>query len=212
MNVGILGSGDVGQALGTGFARIGDSVMIGSRTPESGKLKEWKRKSGKFTSTGTFAQAAAYGDLLVLATLGSAAEDVIDLAGKGSFEGKVLIDATNPLLFKGGSVGLFVGTTDSLGERIQRKLPKAKVVKCFNTVGNSQMVGPKHKDTEMLICGNDPGAKDEAARIVKRFGWKGVVDAGGIEGARWLEALVPLWVAFAMKFNSKDHVFKVLLD
>lgn len=212
MNVGILGSGDVGQALGKGFASRGYGVKIGSRTPGSAKLKEWVRSTGKNASTGTFSQATAYGDILVLATLGTAAEEAIDLAGRKNFDGKVLIDATNPLDFTGGSVGLFTGTTDSLGERIQRRLPKAKVVKCFNTVGNSQMVNPKHKEGEMLICGNDAAAKELVTKIAKEFGWKGTMDIGGIEGARWLEALVPLWVRVAAKVNSHDHVFAVLRD
>ncbi len=212
MNVGILGSGVVGQVLGRGFAGRGYSVKIGSRTPKSEKLGEWMRKTGKNGTTGSFAQAAAFGDILVLATSGAAAEDVVDLAGKDNFDGKTVIDVTNPLAFKGASVGLFVGTTDSLGERIQRKLPKAKVVKCFNTVGNSLMVDPKHKDGEMLICGDDAAAKNQVTGIVKEFGWKGTIDIGGIQGARWLEAMVPLWLGVGAKFNSWDHVFKVLHD
>ena len=212
MNVGVLGSGIVGQTLGRGFAKEGYAVKVGSGTPNSDKLREWVRSAGKNASTGTFAQAAAYGDILVLATLGTAVERVIDLAGEKNFDGKVLIDATNPLDFKGTSVGLFVGTTDSLGERIQRRLPKAKIVKCFNTVGNSQMVDPKHKESEMLICGNDAAAKGQVTKILKEFGWKGAIDVGGIEGARWLEALVPLWVKVAGKLNTRDHVFVVLHD
>ena len=212
MDVGIIGSGDVGRALGRGFASRGYGVKIGSRTPGSEKLKEWVRNTGRNSSTGSFAEAAAYGDILVLATLGTAAEDAVRMAGKTNFDGKIVIDATNPLDFKGNSVGLFVGTTDSLGEQIQRNLPKAKVVKCFNTVGNSQMVNPKSKEGEMLICGNDVAAKEKVASIVKEFGWKGAIDVGGIEGARWLEALVPLWVRVAMKFNTRDHVFVVKHD
>jgi 8-hydroxy-5-deazaflavin:NADPH oxidoreductase len=211
LNVGIIGSGAVGQALGKGFASKGYGVKIGSRTPGSEKLKEWVRIAGKNASTGTFPQAAAYGDILVLATLGTVAEEAIELSGRDNFDGKVLVDATNPLEFK-GSVGLFVGTTDSLGERIQRRLPKAKVVKCFNTVGNSQMVNPKHKGGEMLICGNDAAAKKQVASILKEFGWRGAIDVGGIEGARWLEALVPLWVRLGTKLNTRDHIFAVLRD
>ena len=212
MNVGVIGSGIVGQVLGRGFASRGYGVKLGSRSPDDAKLKEWVRSAGKNAFTGTFAEAAAYGDLLVLATLGTAAEAVVDLAGKKNFDGKVLIDATNPLDFKGRSVGLFVGTTDSLGERIQKRVPKAKVVKCFNTVGNSQMVNPKHKDGEMMICGNDAVAKETVTEILKEFGWKGSIDIGGIEGARWLEALVPLWVGVGRKINSYNHTFAVLRE
>ena len=211
MKVGVLGSGDVGQALGRGFASRGHSVMIGSRTPDSGKLKAWARKAGKGASTGSFAEAASHGSVLVLATLGTAAEQVIDLAGSTNFKGKILIDVTNPLDFsKGMPPGLFVGTTDSLGERIQRKLPQARVVKCFNTVGNSQMVGPTYRDVDMMICGNDKAAKREVTKILKEFGWKGAIDIGGIEGARWLEALVPLWVRVGIALDNWNNVFKVL--
>ena len=212
MKVGILGSGVVGQALGRGFANRGHPVMLGTGSPGSDKLLEWVQSTGKNASTGSFAEAAAFGDILVFATLGSAVERVIELAGKENFSGKVLIDVTNPLDFSGKSVGLFVGINDSLGERIQRWLPKAKVVKCFNTVGNSQMVNPRHKDGEMLICGDDAAAKEQVAKIVKEFGWKGAIDVGGIEGARWLEALVPLWVRLGAKFNSRDHIFAILLN
>jgi len=211
MKVGILGSGDVGQSLGKGFASRGYEVMIGSRTPESEKLASWKVETGKNASTGTFSDAAFQGDILVLATLGTAAENAIDLAGFSNFRGKVLIDATNALDFsKGMPPGLFVGTTDSLGERIQRRLPEAKVVKCFNTVGHSQMVDPTFKDVEMLICGNDAVAKKEVVRILKEFGWKGAIDVGGIDGARWLEAVGPLWVRAAMATNNWNSVFKLL--
>jgi len=211
MNVGILGSGDVGQALGRGFASRGYNVMIGSRTPSSDKMKAWVSKAGKGASTGSFAEAATYGSVLVLATLGTAAGEVIDLAGPQNFRGKLLIDVTNPLDFsKGIPPGLFVGMTDSLGEQIQGKLVQARVVKCFNTVGNSQMVDPTYKDVEMLICGNDKKAKDEVTRILKEFGWKGAIDVGGIEGARWLEALVLLWVRVGIALNNWNNVFKVL--
>ncbi|MGH9920143.1 MAG: NADPH-dependent F420 reductase, partial [Nitrososphaerales archaeon] len=125
--------------------------------------------------------------------------------------GKVVIDATNALDFsKGMPPGLFVGTTDSLGERIQRKLPEARVVKCFNTVPNSQMVDPTYEGVEMMFCGNDAAAKQEVLKILKEFGWKGAIDVGGIDGARWLEALTTLWVRVAISLNNWNSVFKVL--
>jgi len=211
MRIGILGSGDVGQALGKGFVSRGHEVTLGSRTPNSEKLKAWVSRAGKGATTGSFEDAASRGSVLVLATLGTVAEQVINQAGPLNFRGKLLIDATNPLDFsKGTPPGLFVGTTDSLGERIQRKLPEARVVKCFNTVGNSQMVDPTYKDVEMLICGNDKTAKEEVTKILKEFGWKGAIDAGGIEGARWLEAMVPLWVRVGIALNNWNNVFKVL--
>ena len=211
MKVGILGSGEVGQTLGLGFARRGHEVTIGSRTPDSEKLQAWVREAGSGARAGTFADAAK-ADLVVLACLGSAVEDVINSAGPSAFAGKTVIDTTNPLDFaKGGSPGLFVGLTDSLGERIQKRLPKAKVVKCFNTVPNSLMVNPRvlGDRREMLICGDDSTAKSRVAEILREFGWTGAIDVGGIDGARWLEALVPLWVRVSNAVGTWDQCFQV---
>jgi 8-hydroxy-5-deazaflavin:NADPH oxidoreductase len=211
MKVGILGSGDVGKTLGRGFASHGNSVKLGSRTPDSEKLKVWRKEVQGETSTGTFAEAASFGDILVLAVLGSAVDDAIGLAGPKNFAGKLVIDATNALDFsKGMPPGLFTGLTDSLGEKIQRNLPQAKVVKCFNTVPNSRMINPGDKGAEMLICGNDPEAKRQVVQILKQFGWAGAIDIGGIGESRWLEALVPLWVRTAASLNSWNAMFKVL--
>ncbi len=213
MNVGILGSGAVGMSLGEGFARTGHNVKLGSRTPDKPELREWRAKTKGKVSTGTFADAAAHGDAIVLCSLGAAAEAVIDLAGPKHFDSKVVIDVTNPLDFsKGMPPGLFVGTTDSLGERIQRKLPKAKVVKCFNIVNNRTMIHPEMKEglPDMLIAGNDDGAKRQVAGILKELGWGEPIDIGGIDGARWLEALTALWVRAATTIGSWSIAFKVL--
>src|SRR3990170_2488474 len=164
MKVGILGSGDVGRTLGKGFASRGHDVKIGSRSPRSEALQKWLKDSKGKASTGSPAEAAAHGEVLVLAILGEATEEAIDLAGPKNFDGKLVIDVTNPLDFsKGMPPGLFVGTTDSLGERVQRKLPMARVVKCFNIVGNANMVDPKALGgpPDMIICGNDAGAKEK---------------------------------------------------
>lgn len=213
MKVGIIGSGYVGQALGQGFASRGYDVKIGSRTPDSEKLKSWMEKGQGKTSTGTFSEAAAHGEILVLATLGTAVEEAVNLSGREKFAGKLVIDATNPLDFsKGMPPGLFVGTTDSLGERVQRMLPTAKVVKCFNTVNNQTMVNPKMKEglPDMLICGNDEDAKRRVAGILKEFGWTDPIDIGGIDGARWLEAYTALWVRLALKLGNWTIAAKFL--
>src|SRR5207249_3202154 len=148
--------------------------------------KWWRETRGK-TSTGSPSETAAHGEVIVLATLGAAAEEAIELAGRDNFDGKVVIDVTNPLDFsKGMPPGLFVGTTDSLGERIQRRLPKAKVVKCFNIISNVSMVDPKVPGgpPDMLIAGDDAAAKKKVTGILKEFGWPGSIDIGGIDGAR----------------------------
>jgi predicted dinucleotide-binding enzyme len=213
MKVGVIGSGDVGKALAKGFRDAGHEVMIGSREPGSTNLKEWTKTAGKGVAAGTFEATAKHGQTIVLAVVGHGLESAIDLAGPKNFTGKLVLDATNPLDFSHGMPpGLFLGTTDSLGERVQRKLPDARVVKCFNTVSNAVMVHPKFPGgaPEMLICGNDAAAKAETEKILKSFGWPGALDVGGIEGARWLEALVPLWVRAGATLNTYGHAFKVV--
>ncbi|MGI0130007.1 MAG: NADPH-dependent F420 reductase [Thermoplasmata archaeon] len=213
MRVGILGSGPVGQALGAGFAAHGHEVRIGSKDPLKPELVAWKKATPGPVSTGTFADAAEFGELLVLCCLGEASIQVIDLAGPSHFDGKVLIDATNPLDFsRGMPPALFVGTTDSLGERHQRKLPDARVVKCFNIVPNSVMTLPRvgGATPTMIIAGNDGAAKSTVIGVLKEFGWSGTVDIGPIEGARWLEALTALWVRVAVGVGNFGVAFKVL--
>ena len=209
VRVGVLGSGDVGKVLAAGFASLGHEVTIGSRDPE--KLREWASASARM-SAGTFAEAAAYGDILVLATLGAGALDAIRLAGLDAFDGKVLIDATNPLDFsKGMPPTLFVGTTDSLGEQVQRLIPKARVVKAFNTVGNAHMIHPQFPGgpPDMFLCGNDAEGKKIVSQICEAFGW-GVVDIGGIEGSRYLEPMCMTWVLYGALSSSWNHAFKLL--
>ncbi len=209
--VGILGSGDVARRLGAGFAARGYDVMLGSREPK--KLAAWTTETKGKVAAGTFAQAARHGEVVVLAVHGDAAESVLDSVGAASFAGKLVLDATNPLDFsRGMPPGLFVGTSDSLGERVQRKLPAAKVVKCFNTVGNQQMVDPKFASgpPRLWICGNDADAKRATEAILKEFGWAGAFDVGGIDGARWLEAIVPLWFRAGVALNTWEHVLQVV--
>jgi len=213
MKIGILGSAGVGQSLASGFASNGHDVVIGSRTPGKKELRDFVAKAKGKVAARTLADAAAHGELLVLCTLGAAAEGAIDLAGPKHFDGKVVIDVTNPLDFsKGMPPALFVGTSDSLGERIQRKVPKAKVVKCFNTVNQDTMIHPKMKEglPDMVIAGDDDGAKKAVTGLLKEFGWGAPIDIGGIDGARWLEAYTALWVRMAMKLGSWSIAMRVL--
>lgn len=207
--IGILGSGDVGRALAAGFAGLGHDVKIGSRDPR--KLAEWASTAGPRVSTGTFADTAQFGDILVLATLGVATEEAIRLAGIDAFEGKVVIDTTNPLDFSTGKPQLSIGHTDSLGEVIQRLLSRARVVKAFNTVGNALMVNPRLPGgpPDMFICGNDEAAKKIVAQICAHFGW-GVIDLGGIESSRYLEPMCIAWVLHGIRSGTWMHAFKLL--
>lgn len=209
IRVGVLGSGDVGRVLAAGFAGLGHDVKIGSRDPE--KLREWAEGAGERVSTGTFAEAARFGDIVVLATLGTATADAIRLAGIDAFAGKVVIDTTNPLDFSTGMPALSIGHTDSLGEVVQRLLPNARVVKAFNTVGNALMVHPDLPGgpPDMFICGNDDDAKKLVAQICEHFGW-GVIDLGGVESSRYLEPMCLAWVMHGIRSKSWTHAFKML--
>jgi len=209
--VGVLGSGDVGRTLARGFADRGWDVEVGTRHPES--LAEWVAAVEGDVGVGSFASAAAHGDVAVLAVQGDAALDVLELAGPERFAGTLVLDTTNPLAVDGdGPPALSFGGTDSLGERVQDALPDAAVVKCFNTVSHVQMVDPYFSAATppLFVCGDDPDAKDRAESIVVDFGWPGVIDAGDVTAARYLEALVPLWVRVGELFDTHRHAFAVV--
>lgn len=212
MRVGILGSGGVGQDLGLGFIGLGHDVKMGSRNPAKDEIKAWLSKAGKRASAGTFAEAAAFGELAVLAILWTGTENAIHLAGPDNFVGKVVIDVTNPLFFQSNALpGLAVSGIDSAGEQVQRWLPKAKVVKAFNSVNHAHMVKPSFPGgpPDMFICGDDAVAKETVAGICRGFGW-GVVDMGKLEAARLLEPLALIYIRNAIQTGKWDYAFKLL--
>jgi hypothetical protein len=212
VQVGILGTGDVGQALGAAFVTLGHDVRMGAREAGNAKAAAWAAERGSPASAGTFADAAAFGEIVVLATLGIANESVLAQAGPDNLRGKVVIDTTNPLDFSGGMPPtLAVSGQDSGGERVQRQLPEAFVVKAFNTVGNALMFRPDLPGgpPDMFISGNDANAKARVTAILREFGWN-VVDLGSIEASRYLEAMCMVWVLAAMKTNNWSQAFKLL--
>jgi 8-hydroxy-5-deazaflavin:NADPH oxidoreductase len=170
--VGVLGSGEVGRRLAAGFASRGHHVMIGTRDADKPELQEWLAGEGAGVETGSFEQTAGQGELLVLAVLGNAAKEAIAQAGPENFTGKVVIDATNPLDFSASfPPKLSIGGEDSLGERVQRALPDAKVVKAFNTIGNLYFVDPSFSEGKptMLIAGKRPGREADGRRRAGRL-------------------------------------------
>ena len=213
--VGVLGSGEVGRRLAGGFRGCGHDVMIGSRDPAKPELRQWlSEEDGARIEAGTFAQTAAHGELLVLALFGDAAEEGIAAAGREHFAGKVVIDAMNPLDFSGGfPPKLSIAGEDSLGERVQRALPDAKVVKAFNTIGSPYFVQPSFSDGQptMLIAGEDDEAKGVVRDLLADFGWSDVVDIGGIDGSRELEAICIAWVKIGGRRGAWDHGFRLLV-
>ena len=212
MNIGILGTGEVGTSLGTGLVQLGHQVRLGSRNPQSEALTTWLASAGKGARAGTFAETAKFGEIVIIATLWSGTENALELAGKGNLAGKVVIDATNPLVFTPGrGPALALGHTDSGGEQVQRWLPGSRVVKCFNMVGHAHMVNPSFPGgpPDMFICGNDSAAKKTVTALLTSLGWP-ATDLGGIEGSRLLEPLCILWVGYGMATGGWNHAFKML--
>jgi predicted dinucleotide-binding enzyme len=215
MNIGILGSGDVGRRLGDGLIALEHKVKIGTREPGKRDLQQWiNNHRQEKAAVGTFAEAASFGDdLIFLATLWDGAPNAIKTANVKNFTGKIVIDVTNPLDFsKGMPPKLAVGHTDSAGEIVQRLLPESKIVKALNTVGNIQMINPDFQGgpPTMFVCGNDKDAKKTVAdSILTPFGWE-TIDIGGIEGSRLLEPLAMLWIIYYFKTNTGNHAFKLL--
>ena len=212
MKIAILGSGDVGQVLGAGFAGLGHRVRMGTREPAKDKVQASVKMTGRGVSADTFAGAAAFGDLAVVATLWQGTESALRLADSENLAGKVVVDATNPLDFSGGMPPkLAVTPAGSGGEQVQRWLPQARVVKAFNTVGNPHMIQPQFPGgpPDMFICGNDAGAKETVTALLKECGWP-AVDLGGIECTRYLEALAMIWILHLLRTNSGNHAFKLL--
>jgi predicted dinucleotide-binding enzyme len=211
MNLGILGSGVVARTLGTGFLTHGHAVMLGTRDPT--KLAEWagQNAGGK---VGSFAEAARFGEIVVLAVKGAAALDVLALAGGGTLGDKVVIDATNPIAASppvNGVLKFFTSLEESLMERLQGAYPQARFVKAFNSVGSARMVNPVFRagPPTMFICGNEDQAKQAVAGVVEQLGWE-VLDMGKAEAARAIEPLCILWCIPGFLRNEWTHAFKVL--
>lgn len=210
--IAVLGTGDVGRVLADGFLAHGHEVVRGSREPA--KLADWVAKAGPRGRAGTFAEAAAAGELVVLAVKGTAAESALELAGEAAIAGKVVIDTTNPIAPDppvNGVLRFFTTLEDSLMERLQRRFPRARFVKAFSIVGNPLMVNPSLPGgpPTMFICGNDAAAKADVTAILDRFGWE-TEDLGSVEAARAIEPLCILWCIPGFLRNQWRHAFKLL--
>jgi predicted dinucleotide-binding enzyme len=209
--IGVLGSGAVGETLANGFIKEGHEVMRGSR--DGKKLDEWKRGAGDKAKTGTFAEAARFGDVVVLAVKGVAAEPAVDLCG-GALAGKTVLDTTNPIAEsppENGVLKYFTGPNESLLERLQKRVPDAHFVKAFSCVGNAFMIHPDFggQKPTMFICGNDEKARAEATEILTAFGWE-TEDLGSAASARAIEPLCILWCIPGLQHNRWAHAFKLL--
>ncbi len=208
MNVGIIGSGQVAQSLAKGFLGRGDAVVLGTRN--AAKLEDFVAANAGSRAASN-AEAAAFGELIVVATSGNATIAVLEALDSAAFSTKVVIDATNLIAEDPAGFRLETGANDSMGERVQRALPQAHVVKAFNTVAAADMVDPKYSGgpPTMFIAGDDAGAKTAVSDILKSFGWD-VADIGGITSARYLEAMCMAWLLYGQVNGTWHHAFKLL--
>ena len=211
MKVGIIGSGNVGQALALGFEKHNYEVTIGSRTPS--KLEEWKSESGFKGKTGTFSEAAAFGDLLVLAVKGNKAEEAFRLSGMDNHSNKIVLDTCNPIADAApvnGVLQFFTDQNGSLMETLQKKFPHARFVKAFSCIGAGAMVNPSFENKpSMFICGNDAEAKKKTAEILDKFGFE-TEDMGTAEAARAIEPMCMLWCIPGFLRNDWNHAFRMM--
>jgi predicted dinucleotide-binding enzyme len=215
MKIGILGTGMVGDALGTKLIQLGHEVKMGSRTATNEKAAAWTKKNGNRASQGTFADAAAFGEILFNCTHGVASLEALKAAGANNLKNKILIDIANALDFsKGMPPSLLICNTDSLGEQIQRAFPDTKVIKTLNTMNCILMVNPHlvadgHHD--IFISGNDTEAKTRVSEMLRDwFGWESIIDLGDISTARATEMLLPIWITLMGKYQSPNFNFKIV--
>lgn len=209
--IGIIGSGAVAKSLGNGFLKHGYEVMLSSH--DLNKLKEWKEKGGTYAHTGSFREAALFGDIVVLSVKGSVASDAIEEAGPQNLQGKTVIDTTNPigaLPPENGVLNYFTSMDGSLMEELQERFPDIHFVKAFNSVGNGLMVNPSFKEKPtMFICGNNENAKKAVHHILDLFGWE-VEDMGKDTAARAIEPLCMLWCIPGILHGQRGHAFRLI--
>jgi predicted dinucleotide-binding enzyme len=214
MKIGVLGTGMVGSAIATKLVSIGHEVKMGARSAGNDKARAWLEGAGPRGSQGTFADAAVFGEIVFNCTSGSAALEALRAAGTDNLKGKILVDVSNPLEFsKGMPPTLFTGTTDSLGEQIQRAFPDTNVVKTLNTINCQVMVNPGRVaggDHDVFMSGNDSQAKARVGEILRSFGWKSVIDLGDITTARGTECYLLFWLRLMGAFKTADFNVKVM--
>jgi 8-hydroxy-5-deazaflavin:NADPH oxidoreductase len=211
MRVAVLGTGIVGRTLATKLVELGHEVKMGSRTPANEQAADWVSSAGEAASQGTFADAAAFGELVLNCTGGAVALEALAAAGEANLEGKALLDVSNPLDFsQGRPPTLTVCNTDSVGEQVQRTFPGARVVKGLNTMNCEVMVDPSivPGEHDVLICGDDEGAKAQVSELLQSFGWPAerILDLGDITSARGLEMYLALWVRLAGAFGARLNI------
>jgi predicted dinucleotide-binding enzyme len=213
--MGVFGTGIVGNTIGTKLIQLGYKVMMGSRTAANAKAVAWAEGSGKNASVGTFKDAAEFGDIIFNCTRGDSALEVFEQAGIDQFNGKVIVDVSNPLDFSRGMPPALIpqyNNTHSLGEEIQKLLPGAYVVKTLNIVNCEVMVNAQKSGGEptMFVSGNNQEAKEKVKALLNQFGWTDIIDLGDITTARGTEMLLPIWLRIYMATGNGYFGFKII--
>ncbi|HEV8498404.1 MAG TPA: NAD(P)-binding domain-containing protein [Gemmatimonadaceae bacterium] len=212
MRFGILGTGTVGQTLGTRLVQLGHDVKLGSRTAANEKAAKWVSAAGEHATHGTFADAAVFGEMVFNCTGGMVSLAALNEAGAENLKNKVVVDVSNPLDFSHGfPPTLTVCNTDSVAEQIQRAFPDAKVVKALNTMTAPLMVNPAAVpgDHDLFLCGNDADAKARVTELLRSFGWRGILDLGDITAARGMEMILPIWLRLMGTFKTPMFNFHI---
>lgn len=211
MKIAVIGSGDVGQALAKGFVACGHTVMIGTRDTEKKELK-WTKKHKEKLNVGSFAEAADFGEMAVLAVAWHAAENVLSII-RPELSGKIVIDVTNPLVFnEDDAPELAVGHNMSAGEMVQQSLADSHVVKTLNIINFKHMIHPVFKKgiPTMFMCGNNESAKAHVRELLVEIGWIDIQDIGTIEKSRLLEPLCLLWIEYGALNDTWDHAVSII--
>ncbi len=215
MNIAVLGTGTVGQAIAARLTELGHTVALGTRDPGATRSRP-DHLEVEGVELATFADAAASADVVVNATSGGASLDVLALATAPNLAGKVLVDVSNPLDFSAGfPPSLFVKDTDSLAEQIQRAFPDARVVKTLNTMNADLMVHPGQLaggDHTVFVSGDDADAKATVSGLLTELGHTDVFDLGDLSTARGAELLLPLWLRVMGALGTAKFQFKVVRD
>jgi 8-hydroxy-5-deazaflavin:NADPH oxidoreductase len=215
VRIGVLGTGTVGQTLGTKLVELGHEVRMGSRDAANEKAHGWAASAGERASAGDFADAAGFGELVFNCTAGAVSLQALEQAGDDALRGKALVDVSNPLDFsRGMPPTLTVCNDDSLAEQIQRRFPDTRVVKTLNTVNAGVMVDPASipGEHDVFVCGDDEAAKAQVVELLESFGWprERIVDLGGIDGARAAEMYLPLWLRLFRTFGTRQVNVRVV--
>lgn len=218
MKIAVLGTGMVGDTIGSKLVELGHEVKMGSRSADNEKARVFVAKHQKRASAGTFAEAAAFGEILFNCTAGAASVEALKMAGEANINGKIIVDIANPLDFSNGAPPSLIpslSNTHSLGEAIQKTFPSAKVVKTLNTMWCGLMVNPamiNNGDHTNFICGNDEAAKKKIKDLLNEFGWKNenLLDLGDISAARGTESILPVWLRIWGATQNGAFNFKIV--